>query len=208
MNKKFTADQRLCYKSQDENKLGETVMRTRNMVTLITAILLQCGATPAWADGALAMGYAADGSVVWGYEFGYKTVEAAQPKALQRCQAMGSDCTLVREGLVGNGAWVAIAVDHPGQTLPAPHRQPFGEYYSASKKQAESMAIDTCQKNGGRACKIVLSVQNKGPMIYRTVPGRPGAAPDYEKDYGNMIYFHYCTKPDGSPGQDFGYGCN
>jgi len=169
------------------------------MVTLITAILLQCGATPAWADGALAMGYAADGSVVWGYEFGYKTVEAAQPKALQRCQARGSDCTLLREGLVGDGAWVAIALD---QTPPAPQRLPFGEYYSASKKKAESMAIAACQQNGGHACKIVLSVQNKGTVTYRTVPGAPSPNPD------SMIYFRHCTMPDGSPGQNWGRGCN
>jgi Domain of unknown function (DUF4189) len=156
-------------------------------------------ATSAWADGALAVGYTADGSVVWGYEFGYKTVEAAQPKALQRCQARGSDCTLLREGLVGDGAWIAIALD---QTPPAPQRLPFGEYYSASKKKAESMAIAACQQNGGHACKIVLSVQNKGTVTYRIVPGGPSPV-----DPSQMFYFRYCTMPDGSPGQNFGRGC-
>jgi len=125
-------------------------------------------ATPAWADGALAMGYAADGSVVWGYEFGHKSVEEAKPKALQYCQSRGSDCTLVRDELYGDGAWVAIALDQTGQ---APQRVPFGEHYSSSKDKAAKMAIAACEKNGGRHCKVVFLKQNTKPITYRSVPG-------------------------------------
>jgi hypothetical protein len=127
--------------------------------------------SPAWADGALAMGYTADGSVVWGCEFGHKSVEEAKPKALQYCQSRGSDCTLVRQELYGDGAWVAIALD---QTVPAPQRLPFGEHYSSSKDKAAEMAIAACGKDGGRHCKVVFLKQNTKVITYRVVPGGGG----------------------------------
>ena len=127
--------------------------------------------SPAWADGALAMGYTADGTVVWGYEFGHKSVEEAKPKALQYCQSRGSDCTVLRQELYGDGAWVAIATDG---TVPAPQRVPFGEYYSSSKDKAAKMAIAACEENGGRHCKILFLKQNTKVITYRTVPGGGG----------------------------------
>src|SRR4029077_1109967 len=96
----------------------------------------------------------------------------AQSKALQRCQAKGSDCSLLRTGLHGNGAWIALATD---PTVPAPHCLPVGQYYSASKETAERMAVAACQKNGGRNCQISFIRQNKGQTTYPIVPGTGGA---------------------------------
>jgi len=123
---------------------------------------------PAWADGAIAVGCTSNGTIVWGYEFGYNSVEEAEPPALKRCQAMGSECTLLRLGLAGNGAWVALALD---QTVPRPACSPWGHYYSASKETAAKNAVAACVKNGGHHCEITFLEQNKPTMTYRYVPG-------------------------------------
>ncbi len=156
---------------------------------------------PAWADGALAVGYTADGSVVWGFEFGYNSVEDAKPRALQRCQARGSDCTLLRQELYGEGAWVAIALD---STVSAPQRLPFGEYYSSSKDRAAKMAIAACEKDHGRHCKIVLLHQNAKVITYRRIPGgggnrnstvlAPGACPAGETNVGTAGGFRCAVR--------------
>jgi len=72
--------------------------------------------TPSWADGAFAVGCTPDGTIVWGFEFGFNSVEEAEPPALKRCQASGSDCTLLRLALYGNGAWIALALDRTPRT--------------------------------------------------------------------------------------------
>ena len=137
---------------------------------------------PARADGALAVGYTADGSVVWGFQYGEDSVEAAEPKALKICLAQrgGSDCTLLRLALYGEGPWVAIALD---SNVTKPQRLPFGEYYSVSKEKAATMAIAACEKDGGRHCKIALLAQNKKVITYTIVPGGGGTgytAPPYD----------------------------
>ncbi len=124
--------------------------------------------TPAWADGALAVGCTSDGTIVMGYQFGERSVEAAAPKALERCQARGSDCTLLRAALHGDGAWIAVATD---PTVPAPRCLPWGTYYSASKEAAAKMALAACEKNGEHNCKISFLKPNKGTITYRFVPG-------------------------------------
>lgn len=139
------------------------------MRVLSLAVLLCMSAVPAWADGALAVGCRPDGTVVWGYQIGEDSVDAAKPKALQQCQLQGSDCTLLRLALNGNGAWFALAVEPrvPGRC------SPVGEYYSASKDTAAQMAIADCQKHGGQQCVIELLKQNKPTVTYHTVPGGP-----------------------------------
>lgn len=138
------------------------------MWVFLTAIACLALATPVWADGALALGCTSEGKIVWGYQFGESSVEAAAPKALKRCQAEGSDCTLVRAVLHGDGAWVALAL-----TSTAPHCSPWGGYsYSVSKETAAKMAIAACEKNGGHDCKIWFLEQNKGTTTYYIAPGR------------------------------------
>ena len=124
--------------------------------------------TPAWADGAFAVGCTSDGTIVWGYEFGRASEEEARGPALKRCQARGSECTLLRTTLSGNDAWIALALD---PTVPAPQCLPWGHYYSASRETAAKMAIAACEKNGGRRCKIAFLEQNKPTITYRYVPG-------------------------------------
>jgi hypothetical protein len=129
------------------------------------------------AEGALAVGCTSDGTIVWGLQFGESSVETAESKALQRCQAQGSDCTLFRAALHGDGAWIALSTD---PTVPAPQCLPVGEYYSASKETAEKMAVAACQKNGGRNCEITFIQQNKGQTIYTIIPGTGGATGGYK----------------------------
>jgi hypothetical protein len=128
-------------------------------------------ATQAWAEGALAVGCRSDGTIVWGWQFGERSLEVAQSKALQNCQVERSDCSLLRTGLHGDGAWIALATD---PTVPAPHCGPVGQYYSASKETAERMAVAACQKNGGHNCKILFIRQNKEETTYTIVPGTGG----------------------------------
>jgi hypothetical protein len=143
-------------------------MRSMSFVAIAAYLAL---ATQAWAEGALAVGCTSDGTIVWGAQFGERSLEVAQSKALQRCQAKGSDCSLLRTGLRGDGAWIALATD---PTVPAPHCLPVGQYYSASKETAERMAVAACQKNGGRNCQISFIRQNKGETTYTIVPGTGG----------------------------------
>ena len=150
--------------------------------------------TPAWADGALALGCTSDGTIVWGYEFGESSVGAAAPIALKRCQAKGSDCTLWRAALHGDGAWVALALD---PTVPAPRCLPWGGYYSESKETAAKMAMTACQRNGGHNCKISFLEQNKGKTTYYIVPGTnapTGSSPSSTRrcwDAGAGLYHDY-----------------
>jgi len=102
----------------------------RNMTAVVIAAFLGLSGQ-ARAEGALAVGCTSDGTIVWGWQFGESSVETAESKALQSCQAKGSDCTLFRAALHGDGAWIALATD---PTAPAPQCLPAGEYYSASKE--------------------------------------------------------------------------
>ena len=117
-------------------------------------------ATQAWAEGALAVGCTSDGTIVWGWQFGERSLEVAQSRALQNCQVERSDCNLLRTGLHGDGAWIALATD---PTVPAPHCLPVGQYYSASKETAERMAVAACQKNGGRNCHLFDKTEKRRP---------------------------------------------
>jgi hypothetical protein len=128
--------------------LGRAIgMRRMSFVAIAVYLAL---ATQAWAEGALAVGCTSNGTIVWGAQFGERSLEVAQSRALQRCQAKGSDCSLLRTGL------------------------PVGQYYSASKETAERMAVAACQKNGGRNCQISFIRQNKGETTYTIVPGTGG----------------------------------
>ena len=149
----------------------------RSITALAIAAYLGLAAH-AWAEGALAVGCTSDGTIVWGWQFGEASIEVAKSKALQRCQAKGSDCTLFRTALHGDGAWIALATD---PTVPAPQCLPAGEYYSASKDTAERMAVAACQKNGGRHCKIAFIQPNKGKTTYTIIPGTGAtAAPTFQ----------------------------
>jgi len=131
--------------------------------------------SPAWADGALAVGCSPTEGLVWGWEFGRPTTEEAAQIALQRCQSHGSDCTAYRAALNGDGAWIALADDV--RNFPPPKCAPFGAGYSKSKQQAESVALQNCQKTGGRSCVIAMSQQNQGVTTYHIVPGSGGGSP-------------------------------
>lgn len=94
---------------------------------------------PAWVDGAFALGYIADGSLVWGMEYGAKSAEEAAPKALQTCQHQqtGSDCAESRLELIGNGARLALAHD-PGRALSA----------SPVRRRCQSAADELANQSG------------------------------------------------------------
>lgn len=152
-------------------QLERSAMRGR-VIKSIIALLLAVIPSSAWADGAIAVGCDAQKNLVWGYEFGRSSVEEAQQIALQRCQAKGSDCALMRSALHGDGAWIALADD---PSVPPSQCLPFGAGYSAVQQQAEQTALANCRKNGGGPqCKVSFVKQNAGVTTYHIVPGTGG----------------------------------
>jgi hypothetical protein len=141
-------------------------------LALSVAIMAYLGfSTLCWAEGALAVGCASDGHLSWGFQGGETSTQVAQHQALQQCESAGgvhSTCDLLRQTLVGDGAWVALAMEP--NPPPMPGCSPFGWYYSTSKAKAEHMAIAACQKNGGHNCTVAFVAQNKGTTTYTVVP--------------------------------------
>jgi hypothetical protein len=140
-------------------------------VIVVALAALMTFTTPTWAEGAFALGCTPAGEMVWGMRYGEKSAQEAAPKALAICQKHGSDCTLLRLELKGNGAWLALALD---SSVPRPQCAPFGEFYSASKETATAKAIEACHQDGGTQCKIALLKQNVPVMTYTVIPGGGG----------------------------------
>ena len=127
-------------------------------LTLIVWIAASAGAK---AEGALAVGCGANGLLVWGWWFGEPSPEVARRKALNACQKQGSECTLLRETLLGgDGAWVALAFEPDPTPPPTIGCTPFGWSYARSRDAAASMALAKCQQNGGNNCTVSFLRQN------------------------------------------------
>jgi hypothetical protein len=138
--------------------------------------------SPAWADGAIAIGCKPDGTLVWGYQLGVSSTDEAKTEALRRCQSMGSDCTKYRSILNGDGAWIALAL---GDHVRDRQCLPFGAYYADSREKAAQMALTNCQKAGGQQCTIEFNVQNAPTTTYRSVPGGGGGGIPYHSPFSN-----------------------
>jgi hypothetical protein len=170
------------------------------MKTITTAALLVVGlSTPAWAEGALAVG-CSRGGLVWGWEVGQPTTEKAAQIALQRCQAQGSDCTTYRAALNGSGAWIALADD----IAALPRCGAFGTAYSDSKEKAAQMAMAACERKGGTQCAVGLLKQNSPVQTYYIVPGTGGGGARPTKP-GAKPSPPLCTQL--PIGQRYGSGC-
>jgi hypothetical protein len=141
-------------------------------LTLMVWVAASVGAK---AEGALAVGCGANNLLVFGWWVGESSPELARRKALDACQRQGSECTLLRETLMGDGAWVALAFEPDPDPPPTNGCTPFGWSYAQSRDRATSMALADCQQKGGNNCAISLIRQNT--TTYTAAPPRSTRSP-------------------------------